>query len=650
MARLEKLFEPIRIGELELKNRIVMAPINSHLGTELGAVGERLIDYYVERAKGGVSLIISDAMCIDWPVGKAGTSPLRIDEWKYVDGLHDLTEAVHHYGTKLAAQLHHAGRQNSVAVCTEGQELVAPSAVPCLPTGGDMPRALTIKEIEELVNKFVLAAQRAKAAEFDAVEIHGAHGYLITQFMSPHTNKRTDEYGGDFEGRMKFPLKIVEGIRAALGPDFPIIFRMCADEYVEGGLTLEDSKQIAQRLEAAGVDALDITSGIYESPPAWHAWIYPLYDMAPGCRVYLAEAIKKVVDIPVIASGRLGDPALAEEVIKEGKADLVAMGRPLLADPELPNKAAEERLNDIRPCLYCDEGCIGGLSHLWHIGCQVNAALGREREYQIKPAEKVKRVVVVGGGPAGMEAARVTAMRGHDISLFEKEEQLGGQLIAASAPYFKQPIKEQVRYLKNQIEKLGVRTELGREVTAELVKDLEPDVVILATGATHLIPDIPGVGGGKVATATDILLGKKEVGEKVAIIGGGQVGSELAWLLAEQAKKVTVVEMTYAIASDVNLFSRFYLLNKLTELGVETAIGTTAEEVTEQGVAVVDISGNRKVIDADTVVLAVGFRSNNKLQEKLVGKVPELYSVGDCVRLGKITGAIHGGSRVARQI
>ena len=441
MARLEKLFEPIRIGELELKNRIVMAPINSHLGTELGAVGERLIDYYVERAKGGVSLIISDAMCIDWHVGKAGTSPLRIDEWKYVDGLHDLTEAVHHYGTKLAAQIHHAGRQNSVAVCTEGQELVAPSAIPCLPTGGEMPRALTIKEIEELVNKFVLAAQRAKAAEFDAVEIHGAHGYLITQFMSPHTNKRTDEYGGDFEGRMKFPLKIVEGIRAALGPDFPILFRMCADEYIEGGLTLEDSKHIAQRLEAAGVDALDITSGIYESPPAWHAWIYPIYDMAPGCRVYLAEAIKKVVDIPVIASGKIGDPALAEEVIKEGKADLVAMGRPLLADPELPNKAAKERLDDIRPCLYCDEGCVGGLSHLWHIGCQVNPALGREREYRIKSAERVKRVVIVGGGPAGMEAARVAAMRGHDVSLFEKEEQLGGQLIAASAPYFKQPIK-----------------------------------------------------------------------------------------------------------------------------------------------------------------------------------------------------------------
>ncbi len=650
MAKLEKLFEPARIGKLELKNRIVMAPINSHLGTELGGVNNRLIDYYVERARGGVGLIITDAMCIDWPVGKAGTSPLRIDEWKYVDGLHDLTDAVHQYGAKLAAQIHHAGRQNSVLACTEGQELVAPSAIPCLPTGGDMPRALTIEEIEELVNKFVLAAQRAKAAEFDAVELHGAHGYLVTQFMSPHTNKRTDEYGGDFEGRMKFPLRIVEGIRAAIGPDFPILFRMCADEYIEGGLTLEDSKQIARRLEAAGVDALDITSGIYESPPAWHAWIYPIYDMAPGCRVYLAEAIKKVVGIPVIASGRLGDPALAEEVIKEGKADLVAIGRPLLADPELPKKAAEGRLDDIRPCLYCGEGCVGGLSHLWHIGCQVNAALGREREYEVKLAEKVKRVVVVGGGPAGMEAARVAALRGHDVTLFEREKELGGQLIAASAPQFKQPIKELVRYLKNQIEKLGVKTELGREVTPGLVKKLKPDVVILATGATHLIPDISGVVERNVATATEILLGKRKVGEKVAIIGGGRVGSELAWFLAEQGKKVTLVEMTYAIASNVNLFSRFYLLNKLAELGVEMAIATTAQEVTDRGVAVIDMTGNKKVIEADTVVLAAGFRSNNDLEEKLKGAVPELHAVGDCTRLGKIMGAIHGGSRVARQI
>jgi 2,4-dienoyl-CoA reductase-like NADH-dependent reductase (Old Yellow Enzyme family)/thioredoxin reductase len=650
MAKLEKLFEPVRIGKLELKNRIVMAPINSHLGTELGGVSDRLMDYYVERAKGGVGLIITDAMCIDWPVGKAGTSPLRIDEWKYVSTLHDLTDAVHEYGTKVAAQLHHAGRQNSMAVCAEGRELVAPSAIPCLPTGGDMPRELTIEEIEELTSKFILAAQRAKAAGFDAVEVHGAHGYLVTQFVSPYTNKRTDEYGGSFEGRMKFPLKIVEGMRASLGPDYPILFRMCADEYIEGGLTLEDSKLIARRLVAAGVDALDITSGIYESPPAWHAWIYPIYDMSPGCRVYLAEAIKKVVDVPVIASGRLGDSTLAEKVIKDGKADLVAMGRSLLVDPELPRKASEGRLDDIRPCLYCDEGCVGGLSNLWHIDCQVNAALGREREFRIKAVEKVKRVVVIGGGPAGMEAARVAVLRGHDVTLFEKEKKLGGQLIPASVPSFKHPVREQIRYLENQMSKLGVKLKLGRKATTALIKRLKPDVVILATGASHLVPDIPGIGGRNVATASEVLLGKQKAGEKVAIIGGGEIGSELAWFLAEQGREVVIIEMQAALAVGMNLFSRFYLLNKLSELGVETAIGSTAEEITDKGVVAVDMDGNKKVIEADTVILAAGFKLNNGLAEELKGAVPELYTVGDCAKLGKIKGAIHSGARVAHRI
>ena len=650
MRRFKKLFEPVTVGRLELKNRIVMAPINSHLGTELGGVNERLINYYVERAKGGVGLIITDAMCVDWPVGKAGTSPLRIDEWKYVNGLHDLTDAVHEYGTKIAAQLHHAGRQNSMLVCAEGQELVAPSPIPCLPTGGDMPRELTIPEIEELVNKFIMAAQRAKAAGFDAVEIHGAHGYLITQFISPHTNKRNDEYGGSFDGRMKFPLKIVEGTRAMLGPDYPILFRMCADEYIEGGINLEESKLIAQKLVEAGVDILDITSGIYESPPAWHAWIYPVYDMEPGCRVYLAEEIRKAADVPVIASGKLSDPVLVEKVISEGKADLVAMGRGLLADPELPKKAFEDNLDDIRPCIYCDEACVGGLSNLWHIGCQVNAALGREREYEIKPAEQTKKVIVIGGGPAGMEAARVLALRRHDVTLFEKKDRLGGQLIPAAVPSFKRPIVSFTEYLKNQITKLNVDIQLGKEATPTLIEKINPDAVVLATGANELIPDMPGVNGENVVTATDLLLGNKEAGEKVAIVGGGQVGSELAWFLAEKEKKVTIIEMGFAVASSVNLFSRFYLLNKLTEFGIDTQIGTTAKEITKYGVVVVDINGIEKFVEADTVVLAAGYVPNSDLSNQLKNTVKELYSIGDCVSLGKIGGAIHGGYRVALRI
>jgi NADPH-dependent 2,4-dienoyl-CoA reductase/sulfur reductase-like enzyme len=425
---------------------------------------------------------------------------------------------------------------------------------------------------------------------------------------------------------------------------------MCADEYIEGGLTLEDSREIARMLEAAGVAALDITSGIYESPPAWHSWIYPIYDMPPGCRIYLAEEIKKAVSIPVIASGRLGDPVLAEEAIGDGKADVVALGRPLLADPELPRKAYEGRLDDIRPCLYCNDGCVGGLSRLWHIGCQVNPALGRERTYRITPAERVGRVLVVGGGPGGMEAARIAALRGHSVTLFEKEGRLGGQLRPASAPKFKRPIGDFLEYLMRQVEKVGVEVRLGTEATPALIEEVGPDVLILATGATHVVPDIHGARGRDVATASEVLMGERDIGKRVVIVGGGQVGSELAWFLAEQGRKVTIVEMLEAVATDVNLFSRFYLLNRLAELGVEMAVGHTVEEAADGGVVVADGNGDRRVIEADTVVIAAGFEPNNELQGKLGAGVPAMFSIGDCVKPDKITGAIHGAWRVACQV
>jgi len=512
-----------------------------------------------------------------------------------------------------------------------------------------MPHALTIEEIEALIGKYIMGATITKAAGFDAVEIQGGHGYLITQFMSPYSNKREDEYGRDFEGRMRFPLGIVEGIRMVVGPDFPIIFRLSADEYVEGGLTLEDNKLIVQRLEAAGVDAISVSSGIYESPP-WYSRIFPAAGMPMGCNVPLAQGIKKVVKIPVIVAGKLGDPVLAEKVLREGKADLIAMGRALLADPELPRKAHEGRLDDIRPCIYCNEACIGNISRMWRISCVVNPALGREREYAIEPAKRKKRVLVVGGGPAGMEAARVASLRGHKVTLYEREKTLGGQLIAASSPPSKEPIGDLAEYLKNQIQKLGVKVKLGTEVTPALIKRLKPDVVILSTGATPVIPNIPGVRRKNVATAVDILLGRKRAGKKVVIIGGSEVGSELAWFLAEKGKKVTIVEMLGGLAMDMNMFSRFYLLDKLAELNIEMLINTTAQEVTDKGVVAIDMEGNKQVIEADTVILATGFRSNDGLERKLKGAIPEVYTIGDCVKPGKIWGAIDSASRIARLI
>ena len=649
MARLERLFRPIKLNKLELKNRIVMPALNTKFGSEWGAVTERMIDYYVERARGGVALITIENTCIDWPVGKAGTNPIRADDWKFVQGLHDLAEAVHPYGTRIATQLQHPGRQGSSMTSAEGQQLVAPSAIPCLPTGAEMPHELTVAEIEALVGKFVTGAAITKTAGFDAVEIQGAHGYLITEFMSPYTNQRTDEYGGDFEGRMKFPLSIVEGIRGNVGPDFPIIFRLSGDEFIEGGLTLEDTRQIALRLEAAGVDALSVSAGIYESPP-WYSRIFPTMGMPVGCNVPLAQEIKKVVKIPVIVAGKLGNPLLAEKVLRAGQADLIAMGRALLVDPELPRKAQEGRLDDIRPCLYCNEYCSGNISRMWRISCQVNPSLGQEKEYRIRPAEKSKKVLVAGGGPGGMEAARVAALRGHRVTLCEKGESLGGQMIPASVPPFKGPVKEQVDYLKNQVRKLGVKVQLGKEVTPALVKRLRPDVVVLATGATPIIPDIPGVRRKKVATAIEVLLGEKRTGKRVVIIGGGEVGCDVAWFLAEKGKRVTIVEMLPGLAMGMNMFSQLYILDRLAQLGVETLIGTTAREITEDGVVAVDMNGETRLLEADTVVLATGFRPNNRLEKELRGTAPETYAIGDCARAGKIGGAIHSAARVARQI
>ncbi|MDI6875108.1 MAG: FAD-dependent oxidoreductase [Actinomycetota bacterium] len=648
MGEFDILFSPVRIGSMELKNRLVMPAMCCRFGTEEGAVSPRLIDYYVERARGGVGLIVIENTCVDWPTGKAGMAPIRIDDFKYIGGLHDLAEAVHPYGVKIATQLHHTGRQNTT-ICTEGQQLVAPSPVPCMAMGGEMPRELTREEIEAIITKYVLGAARTKMAGFDAVEIHGAHGYLVQQFMSPLTNHREDEFGGDFEGRMRFPLRIIEGIRAGCGPDFPIIFRMSADEYVEGGLILEDAKAIARKLEEAGVDAISVSAGIYDSQPSWFARIFPPAPMPPGCNVHLAEEIKKVVSIPVIVAGKLDNPYLAAEVLEKGKADLVAIGRPLLADPHLPRKVAEGRLEDIRPCLYCNQSCYGNLFKLWSIQCDVNPELGRERELALERTANPRKVMVVGGGPAGMEAARILALRGHSVVLCEKEGELGGQLKAGSTPSFKGQVKRLLNHLSAQLERVGVEVRLNTEVTPELVKKEAPDAVVVATGAVPDRPDIRGIEGANIRYAADVLTGKAEVGDKVVVLGGGDVGLETALHLAETGKTVKVVEKEAQAVPDMNTVNRLYLLWMAENLGVEILTGTEVVEI-EPGKVTVSVSGESRELEADVVVVATGYLPHRSLAEKLKRLPVKVYEVGDCREIGRIKGAIHGAAILAREI
>jgi len=641
---LKKTFEPIKIGKMEVKNRFVMAPIDSKLGNEWGAVTQRHIDYLVARAKGGVGLIIMDNLAVEYPRGKVGVMALRIDQNKVLPRLNDLAEEVHVYGAKIAAQICHSGRQTKLAA-TEGEELVSCSDVPYVGSGA-VPRPLTVVEIEELVEKFAQAAWRVKAAGFDAVEIHSAHGYLLSSFLSPFTNKRTDWYGGDTEGRMRFLLEIVARSRVKVGDDFPIIVRINGSDFVEGGLTLEESKVIAQELEKAGVDAIDVSAGTYESDN----WTFPTMAMEAGALVYLAEGIKSVVHIPVIAVGKIATPELAEKIVKEGKADMVALGRPLLADPEYPKKAEEGRLEDIRPCIFCNQGCIGLISLDLGMRCNVNAALGREREYEIRPAERVKNVLVVGGGPAGLEAARVAGLRGHKVILYEKNSGLGGQMLLASAAPFKKDIKRLVDYYVAQMKKAKIEVNLGQELTADMVEKIGPDVVILATGAEPLVPDVTGVGGENVVTANDVLGGVREVKDRAVVAGGGMVGCEVAALLAQSGKKVTVVEILDDFAIDMPSSIKKFYVDEFAKHGVAVLTESKIEEISERCVVVAKKDWQKEEIEAETVVLALGSTANKKLLDDLKGKVPELYSIGDCVEPRTILEAVAEGARVGYSI
>ena len=643
---LKKLFTPINIGTMEVKDRIVMPAMTTVFANENGAVTERLINYYAERARGGVGLIVTDATCIDYPVGKiAHATQLRIDYDRFIPRLNDLVKSVHHYGAKIALQLHHAGRQTRLEY-TEGKQPVSASEV-YDPVFNIQPRSLRISEVEDLIEKFGEGARRAKTAGFNAVEIHAAHGYLIQQFLSAYTNRRTDKYGGGLDRRMTFALEILRRVREKVGYDFSIIFRLSAEEHVEGGLTINDTKVIAQKLEKAGVDALHISSGMDETPPE-HGAVPPMA-VPRGCFVHYAATIKKLVDVPIITVGRINDPLLAENILQEGKADLVAMGRALIADPELPRKASEERLDDIRKCIACNR-CTMRIGTGLPLGCAINAAVGEEKE-RLTSAIKIKQILIVGGGPAGMEAARISALRGHETILYDENKELGGQLRLAIKPPYKEELRNIVDYLSNQLKNLDIEVIVGKSVTASMVQQIKPNAVILATGARPLIPDIPGINNKNVATAWDVLEGRVEVGEEIVVAGGGMVGCETAEFLAERGKKITIVEMLNDIATDVEPITRKLLLRRLSDRNMKILTNSVIYEITEEGISIIDKKSNRrKSIKTENVILSLGARPNDKLVKELKGKVRELYAIGDCVRPSRIWDGIYEGFQIARRI
>jgi 2,4-dienoyl-CoA reductase-like NADH-dependent reductase (Old Yellow Enzyme family)/thioredoxin reductase len=633
----KRLFEPVRIGTMVLKNRIVMLPHATNFATGDGFVTEQLKNYYAHRAR-EVGLVIIEIGCVDTPLGKGVVRELHLDDDKYIPGLIELVQVIHDNGAKISFQLHHAGPNSA------GHPLVAASAIPFSPFN-PTPKELTVPEIQDIISCYVKTAERVRKAGADALEVVASGGYLVWSFLSPLWNKRQDEYGGDLKGRARLLIEIIQAIRTSLGKTYPMTIRLAVGEFgTEEGMTVEESQQVARMSQDAGIDAITMTAIGYAADAL------KIVPHEPGQLLPLAEAIKEAVTIPVISAGRM-DLELGERAIEEEKADLVGICRRLIADPEYVGKAAAGRSEDIRPCTGCLNECAGrvvlGADSL---RCQVNPVCGWEGEYgPIGAAEKPKKIIVVGGGPAGMEVAITAAQRGHEVTLYEKEPRLGGQLLLASIPPGKDSLESLTNYLTVQVKKFGVEVHLGKEVAPAMVEAANPDTVVIATGIVSIVPEIPGMDKANVTSFEDVLTGKAEVGERVIIIGGELVGCETAEYLVDKGKKVTIVEILPSLLIKEGVLGMLFQA-RLSQKGVTMLAGVKHQEFNDNSLSLTTKDGDQKTIEADTIVIAAGATANNELWEALKDRVPEIHCVGDCVEPGNIYAAISGGYSIGRRI
>ena len=635
---LKSLFSPFSIGNLKLENRIVMPPMATNYATSEGFVSDRQIAYYVDRAKGGVGYITVEHTAIH-EHGKASPKMLMISTDEHAAKIENLVEAVHSAGGKIVVQINHAGRQTFSKVT--GAPIVGPSAVPVSPVM-ETPRELSAGEIEDLVNMYTRAAERVKKTGADGVEIHMAHGYLICSFLSPFSNKRKDQYGGDITGRTRFAIEVLRSVRQGVGPDFPIICRLSGDEYVEAGLNINDTRQIARLLEKEGADALHISACNAASVFLNH----PPYYVAEGVFVHLAEAVKSEVDIPVITVGRIRNPAMADQIIQDQKADLVSMGRALIADPRLPEKARQGQYDDIVPCISCNK-CIQTL-RVDAVRCSVNPEAGNETQLRYSKAERSKNVWVIGGGPGGLKAAEIAALRGHQVTIFEQKNQMGGRVRLGANPPKKDVLMEFIDYLVKKVKTLGVSIETGRAFTADMLDPAGPDAVVVATGASPEFPDWQGIDDSGALSVDDVLSGDADIGDKVLIVGGGGTGAEIADFLSEAGKKVTLIEMLEDIASDLIIHLQHYLKQRLGEKGVTIHTSAKVKELGKGYVMIEEASGVSKLSDFDSIILAMGSeKPNDAVYKALEGKVSELHVIGDAVRPREIIDAVYEGEEIA---
>ncbi len=586
-------------------------------------------------------MVIMEACAVS-PEGIVSPHQARIFDDRFVEGLSKIAQAMKSEGAVPAVQIHHGGRQTSAKVIN-GQP-VAPSPLPCPSIRGEVT-PLTVNGIQELVQKFGDAANRALQAGFELIEIHGAHGYLINQFLSRFSNIRQDAYGGDIVGRTRFAQEIVQEVRKRVGKAFPISFKISAVEFVKDGLTVEESLEILKILVKEGVDVIQVSAGNDATPE----WICQPMFMEKACLTDFAWAIKKELDVPIMAVGRINDPLLAEEIIKTGKADLVCMGRGLLADPEMPNKAREGRLDDIRTCIACNT-CMESIFRKGRVECLVNPTLGREKEMAFHPAKTIKKVMVVGAGPGGLNVAWVAARRGHDVHLFERGSQLGGQLILGSVTHYKKELRKLIRFQIKQMERFGVACHLNEEVTPDTLKTHAPDVVVLATGSVPIYPPVEGIDNPLVISIHDALNGQRRAGKKIVVVGGGPTGCEIALHLSETGYQVTIVEMLPKLGTKLESMTKKILIRKLKENHVSFKTHCRLIRVLSNGVVISEKDGGQTTLPADHVVFSIGNKPDESLFNDIKSMGYEVHRIGDCLEPRSAKAAIYEGGVLGRAI
>ena len=638
----EALFTPLRIGNVEIRNRFAMAPMAMGQLDDHWAYKQESIDHFTERARGGTGLIITGANFIENRIEKHRKAsfpcPLE-DPQSYMTQLKKMSDNIHAYNSKLFVQLTAGLGRSAIPAMILDNTFVAPSATTNRWDPSIQHRALTTEEIYELIKDFATCAMLAKMGGADGIEVHAVHeGYLLDNFTMEYFNQREDEFGGDLMGRLRFPLAILQAVKQACGKDFPVILRFSlksfiraerhgilpGESYPELGRDIEEGLQFAKILTEAGYDALNVDAGSYD---AWY-WAHPPFFQDRGLYLPFAEKVKKVVKVPVLTAGRMGYPQLAAEALQEGKCDMVVLGRPLLADPEFVNKMRQGNIQDIRPCLSCHDGCFNRAHSMRLMSCAVNPQCNREKEASFCKAEHTKSCLVIGGGPAGMEAARILALRGHTVTLVEKEKQLGGMYRWASVPEFKDDGKLLISWYEHQMERLKVQVELNSDVQAQDPRIEAADVVICATGSHAFLPPIKGIEYG--VTAVDVLKGAVTAKKEATIIGGGLVGCELAIWLSRHGKSVRIIEMADTLMStgapaDMN---KQMILELLEHHQVEIRLQTKLQEIREHEI-VVETQGAIQELASDCTILALGYRSNRSLYDQILLKAKDIYNIGD---------------------